>query len=324
MDSSEMTFPGIVDEYIQEKFAMGCRFDKGALMLRRIVAIQHEIDRGKPTLSRNVVERWAEKTPWENETNRSHRISMIRGLADFMIRMGYSACDVPRRFCQIREYSYAPYIFSEKELGMVLGSVDRLCDKGISCHANLIFPLVFRLLVGCGLRITETLLIGKDDVNLANGTLLLLNTKNKKERVIPIAASLTERCRIYVAETRFVREFSDSPYLFPTKEGHAYNSGTVYAVFRKALHAAGISHGGKGKGPRLHDLRHTYAVRVLNRWVREGKNLTIALPHLAIYMGHAGLKASQHYLRLTAEMYPELLKAVEEKYGWVIPEAYRA
>jgi integrase len=101
-----------------------------------------------------------------------------------------------------------------------------------------------------------------------------------------------------------------------------YNSRTAYDLFRKALSIAGISHGGKGKGPRLHDLRHTYAVRVLNKWVQAGNNLTTALPYLAIYMGHEGLKASQHYLRLTAMMFPELLQTVEKKYGWIIPEVY--
>jgi len=56
--------------------------------------------------------------------------------------------------------------------------------------------------------------------------------------------------------------------------------------------------------------------------VQEGRDLTTALPHLAIYMGHEGLKASQHYLRLTAVMFPHLIRTVEKEYGWVIPEAY--
>ena len=101
-----------------------------------------------------------------------------------------------------------------------------------------------------------------------------------------------------------------------------YSSGTAYRLYRKALRLSDISHGGRGKGPRLHDLRHTFAVRVLNKWVRDGKNLTTALPYLAIYMGHEGLKACQHYLRLTAVMFPELIRTVEKEYGWIIPEAY--
>ena len=96
----------------------------------------------------------------------------------------------------------------------------------------------------------------------------------------------------------------------------------VHSLYRKALRLSGISHGGRGKGPRLHDVRHTFAVRVLNKWVRDGKNLTTVLPYLAIYMGHEGLKACQHYLRLTAVMFPELIETVEKEHGWIIPEAY--
>jgi len=183
--------------------------------------------------------------------------------------------------------------------------------------------MVFRILLGCGTRITETLRIGKQDVDLDNGTILLLNAKNKKERVIPMAASVTERCRTYAAESSLVRGFGPSEWFFPNAEGKPYDSGSLYSFYRTALRRAGISHGGRGRGPRIHDLRHTFAVRVLQRWVRNGRDLTTALPHLAIYMGHEGLKASQHYLRLTATMFPELIKTVEKEFGWVIPEAHR-
>ena len=137
-----------------------------------------------------------------------------------------------------------------------------------------------------------------------------------------MAASLVEKLRPYRAKSQLFRRFDSFHWFFPNKQGVPYRSDTAYRLFRKALSVAGISHGGKGKGPCLHDLRHTYAVRVLNRWVQEGKSLTTALPYLAIYMGHEGLKASQHYLRLTATMFPELIRTVENKYGWVIPEAY--
>jgi len=322
MKPRKETFAKIVDEYVQEKRATGYRFDKGSRMLHRIVDIQEEIDHGTPRLSRELVERWIEKTPWESETNRSHRISVLRGLGVYMVRMGYDAIIVPQRLAPLKDYTYTPYIFSDREIGSVLGTVDQLCATGISTHSDLVFPLVFRILVGCGSRITETLQIEKKDFDVENGTVSLLNTKNRKERIIPMAESLVEKCREYVCNSQSIRSFNSSRWFFPNKEGTPYNSATAYGLYRKALRLAGISHGGRGKGPRLHDLRHTFAVRVLNKWVREGRNLTTALPYLAIYMGHEGLKASQHYLRLTAVMFPELIKTVEKEYGWVIPEAY--
>jgi len=316
------SFQQIVDAYIVEKRSIGLKFDKGAQVLRRIVALQMQLDRGVPLLSRKTVETWTEKTPWESEVNRSHRICIIRGLGKYMVRMGYTAYIVPDRLAPFQDYIYAPYIFSDKEHGLLLASVDALCKQTPSEHASLVFPLLFRMLVGCGLRITEALSIEKQDVDLENGTLLLLNAKNKKERIVPMAYSLCEACRKYAFNIQLVRGANKSQYFFPNPEGKAYIASTAYSRFRQALWFAGISHGGRGRGPRLHDLRHTFAVRVLNKWVREGKDLTTALPYLSVYMGHVGLKATQHYLKLTAEMFPELIKTVEETYGWVIPEAY--
>lgn len=315
-------FAQIVDDYVQEKRAIGYRFDKGSQMLLRIVDIQKKIDNGIPRLSRKLVERWIEKTPWENETNRSSRISVLRGLGAYMVRMGYDAIIVPKRLTLVKDYAYTPYIFSDRELGSLLGTVDQLCTTGISTHSDLVFPVVFRILIGCGSRITETMQIEKKDVDVENGTLSLRNTKNRKERILPMSESLVHRCREYVCNSQSIRSFNSSRWFFSNKKSIPYNSGTAYGLYRKALRLSGISHGGRGKGPRLHDLRHTFAVRVLNKWVRDGKDLTTALPYLAIYMGHEGLRACQHYLRLTAVMFPELIRMVEKEHGWIIPEAY--
>jgi integrase len=236
--------------------------------------------------------------------------------------MGYDTNVISRRLAPQRDYPYTPYIFSERELGLMLGAIDHLCEKGLSRQSDLIFPIVFRILIGCGTRITETLHIEKSDVDLENGTLILRHTKDAKERIVPMATSLVDRCRLYQTKCQVFQSFDGTPCFFPNKQGVPYSSETAYRLFRRALSFAGISHGGKGKGPRLHDLRHTYAVRVLNRWVQAGNNLTTALPYLAIYMGHEGMKASEHYLRLTTTMFPELVQTVETKYGWVIPEAY--
>ena len=160
MEQREKTFAQIVGDYVQEKRAIGYHFGKASRTLRRIVDIQEEIDHDTPRLSRELVERWIEKTAWENETNRSHRISVLRGLGVYMLRMGYDAIIVPQRLALVKDYAYVPYIFSDRELGSLLGTVDQLCATGISTHSDLVFPLVFRILIGCGSRITETLQIG--------------------------------------------------------------------------------------------------------------------------------------------------------------------
>ncbi len=318
--SNERTFPTVVAEYIEEKRAMGIKFEKAAMILKTICLLQEETDKGIPVLSRKLFERWSQQTTWETQTNRSQRISVLRGLSIYMIRLGYPAVPVPVRFSPCREYGYTPYIFSDEELGKILRVVDESCNEEPVTQLEKELPIIFRLLIGCGFRITETLNIRRDDIDLEDMTILLRKTKNMKERIVPIADSLNERLQVYLGRTELIPGYFDSGLLFQNGHGKPHEGSSVYIKFREYLWKAGIPHGGRGKGPRLHDLRHTYAVRVMNKWVRDGHNLTTSLPYLAIYMGHSGLKASQHYLRLIVQMYPHLLGMVDDCYGWVIPE----
>lgn len=77
---------------------------------------------------------------------------------------------------------------------------------------------------------------------------------------------------------------------------------------------------GPGKGPRLHDIRHTFAVHCLNNWVLSGEELTAALPVLSRYLGHNGLTGTQKYLQLTAQMYPDIVAKLETQFGGLIPQ----
>ena len=74
-------------------------------------------------------------------------------------------------------------------------------------------------------------------------------------------------------------------------------------------------------GPRLHDFRHGLAVNCLKKWVMAGNDLTIMLPYLAAYMGHSDFRATQYYLRLTSDLYPDILRRVEAEFSYVIPES---
>jgi integrase len=94
----------------------------------------------------------------------------------------------------------------------------------------------------------------------------------------------------------------------------------VYKGYRELLWKARISFLGKGKGPRLHDLRHTFCVHTLVKQVRDEIDLYVALPILSTYVGHSSVEATQRYVRLTAEAYPELIEKVSQTCAYVIPE----
>ena len=83
--------------------------------------------------------------------------------------------------------------------------------------------------------------------------------------------------------------------------------------------ACGIPHRGRGKGPRVHDIRHTFAVHTIERWYKEGTDLGVMLPVLATYLGHQGLAGTQRYLRLTPDIFPDITALLEKTVGCVIP-----
>lgn len=95
--------------------------------------------------------------------------------------------------------------------------------------------------------------------------------------------------------------------------------GNVNRNFRRFLWQARISHGGRGHGPRVHDLRHAFAVNNLRNWFAQGHDVSALLPVLQTYMGHASLRDTAYYLRLTAECYPDITTKVQRAIGDVIP-----
>jgi len=97
--------------------------------------------------------------------------------------------------------------------------------------------------------------------------------------------------------------------------------GNVEKNLRRFLWQAGISHGGRGKGPRVHDFRHTMAVHCLRRWVLEEKDLRAYLPVLQAYLGHVSLSDTAYYLHLTADLFPNITEQVERAFGNIIPKA---
>ena len=154
------------------------------------------------------------------------------------------------------------------------------------------------------------------DVDLSQGIVTVRQGKFRKDRLVPLALSLVNRLRKYAAS---LENRPLDAILFPAPDGGPFSLRTVYGLFRKLLLKCGIAHAGRGKGPRIHDLRHTFAVHTLLRWYRDGEDLDAKLPLLATYLGHQHLSGTQRYLHLTAELFPEITARVDALFGEVIP-----
>ena len=133
-----------------------------------------------------------------------------------------------------------------------------------------------------------------------------------------MSVSLIERCRQY---SKTVHPYPvPEAYYFPALDGKPMTVGNVYRNFRRFLWRAGISHGGRGYGPRICDFRHLYAIHCLKKWVEQKKDLMAYLPVLKTYMGHYSFKDTAYYLRLTADVFPDITLKLETRYPKIIPQ----
>jgi integrase len=189
--------------------------------------------------------------------------------------------------------------------------------EGHSIYQHLFYPLLFRLLYGCGLRLNEALTLKIKEVDLESEILTIRGAKFDKDRLVPMCESLAQKCRDFI-EIRHKPKDPNS-LLFPSPDGGIYSHSAIYAKYRKTLKNAGVSYGGRGHGPRIHDFRHTFAVHCLRKWMRNGNDVENALMYLSAYMGHVNTVGTHTYLRLTAELFPDIIAKVETFAGDIVP-----
>ena len=306
----------LMEKFIQEKQACGYRYHTA----RGILACFDRFLCGQTMdgceLPRALSWRWLAKQPHESANTQRARISVVRQFAMYMCKLGYRA-DVPDRALAAKpSFRFMPRIFTRAEVQQLFHAVDRLKPVALSPQRHLIMPEVFRLLYGCGFRINEVLHLRVADVDLSHGVLTVREAKSGKDRLVPPALPLMQRLGAYAAN---LGPRPSDAYFFPSPRGGRVSHAAVYWLFRELLLRCGISHGGRGKGPRVHDLRHTFAVHTLQRWYHEGADLDAKLPVLATYLGHQSLDGTQDYLHLTAELFPEIIGRSNAAFGDVIP-----
>ena len=266
-------------------------------------------------LTKELADKWSEKRPNESDVTRYKRVNCIKSFSVYLNNLGYKSY-IPKQTKSYRT-TFTPYIFSQEELKSFFTASDTIDVFGTSTMKYII-PIVFRVIYGCGLRANEALSLKCLDVHLDERYIIIRNPKNGRDRMLPLSDSLTNICSLY--QKRYLKKHSIKDYFFTQKNMKKYTSDALYDWFRKILWKAGISHGGKGIGPRVHDLRHSFSVHSLESMSRRGLDLYYSLPILSKYLGHQSLEATDKYVRLTSEMYPELISEVNQLCAYVFPE----
>jgi len=310
-------FADQIADFIAVKQALGFKYVAEADELSRFSQFTVELGVREPILTRDVVQAWNVQRPDEGVRNNRRRVSMLRQFALHLNTLGHDAYVAPaERFPLYPQF--VPYIFTEDEIARIFRCSDNLYPNRRSVM-HYVMPVLVRLLYSCGLRISEAVSLLNRDVDLHDGLLQIRGSKFGKDRQVPMSPSMLETCRTY---SRVVhRRSSGDDYYFKKATGKPITADNAYRRFREVLWDAGISHGGKGSGPRLHDLRHTFAVHSLKQAAERQVDVYVALPILSTFLGHSSVTATEQYLRLTPDVFPDIAAAMEEVFTGVAPEA---
>lgn len=309
-------FKDHIQNYVELKQAVGYKYDTEAHTLRRFDQFTVEKYTEVSSLTKEMVLEWCSKRAYEAQANQCSRASVIREFGKYLESIGAKVYILPKGYYPT-EPQYMPYIYTIDELAKFFAETDK-CRYSCECpYRHHIMPVIFRMIYMCGLRVSEARLLKVADVDLERGILAIHHSKKDNSRLVPMSDSLTKRCQIFSKSVHPYPVAGD--YYFPALDDKPMTPINLYHNFRRFLWRARISHRGRGKGPRIHDLRHTYAVNCLKKWSEQEKDLTVYLPILKTYMGHDSFNDTAYYLRMTADVFPDITLKMETHYLSLIP-----
>lgn len=297
----------VIRDFLNEKRSLGYNYETEERHLRRIDQLANSLSLNEVKITRELANEYLKKKSYEKLINISHRAQVLRELSRYMVRFGYEAYIIPQLPPSYYRSDFVPYIFSDEELSRLFAAIDKWAVSksldGQYYPQRKKYPVIFRILYSTGMRISEVLKLKLKDIDFVNHTFTIREAKNHSERIIPVHTSIIQIISLFTDEEKI---YDINEYIFKgqNKDNHVDRK-TVEEFFRKFLSLANIPH--PKDGPRIHSLRHTFCVHRLKLWVLEGRDITALFPYLCAYMGHKDTRCTEYYLRLTADLYPDIV-----------------
>lgn len=306
-------------QFIQYKRSLGYKY--GARSIRAMKELNQYLTEngdgsGGTALAKPVVLGYSNKRDGEEPMTRQMRESFIRQFAIYLNSLGIPAYVAPVR--KKEKGTFTPYIFTRRQICDILKAADSMMYEYRSPNHHYVYPFLLRLLYCCGLRISEALSLDIQDIDFDEKILKIKQAKYNNSRLVPISDSLSGALEKYMQQVGYSRD--GSGLLFRNRRGEAYRTHSILCRFKKLLAEAGIPCTENGRLPRIHDVRHTFAVHSLEQMARQGMDTYLAIPYLAEYMGHRKIQCTEQYLRFTADAYGDVVDTMAPYYKNLFPK----
>ena len=271
-------------------------------------------------LTDGVVSKWLKTLTCKPLSKRNY-VGHIRRFARYLNALEIPAYE-PELF-RIQS-NFVAYTFSDEEFAAIIHAADSLATiKRKGNNSSYVFPMLLRILYGCGVRLGEALALRWCDINFDSKVITIRKAKNHKQRIVPISNSLAETLKLY--NGRMFKDNPNSNILFESSrmKGYPYLPVTFRLWFSQILEQAGISNIRSKPSERIispHTLRHYFTFKSFLKSEAEGRSLEESGPRLAAYLGHESLLGTEKYITTNYVLYKGSHSRMEESVGNLFPE----
>ncbi len=290
-------FAGRLEDYLQLRRSLGHKLETAGRLLPGFVAYLDAI--GAETVTVSVALAWAQQPETDPTTSvRARRMGVVRGFARYMAGIDPRTQVPPAGLVTYRQRRRQPYLYSPADVRALM----RAARRGIALPLRAAtMETIIGLLATTGMRVGEAIRLDSADLNWDEGWLAVLQTKFRKSRQLPLHPSTMNALARYTRTRDRLAPLPDSPAFFISTTGTRLLYPNISLTFRTLVRATGIGAGSSSR-PRIHDLRHSFAVQTLTDWAREGSDIQARLPWLSTYLGHTEPRYTYGYLSAAPEL----------------------
>jgi integrase/recombinase XerD len=297
-----------LDDYLSLRRGMGFKLARDEKLLAQFLAYLEAHHATTITIDHCVA--WASAPLQASPGWLTFRMSVVRGFATYLHAIDPATEIPPSNLFPARAHRAVPYLYSDAEI-----------DALITAASGLRYPLgvaTYRTLIGLlavtGMRIGEAIRLDVRDLDLDRGLLVVRKSKLGKSRLIPLHPTAVSALGDYLRRRTQLppRPPVSTPALFVSTAGTRLRYENVSVTFIKLVRRARLRARSASCRPRLHDFRHTLAVRTLLEWYRDGGDVQSRMPLLSTWLGHADPKNTYWYLSAAPELLAEAARRLEK------------
>jgi len=299
-----------VDDYIALRRSLGFKLREYGVCLHEFVSFLEE--NGAEHITKKLAVEYSTRCQHEKSVTWALRLCIIRGFARYRRGDDPKTEIPPIGLLRFRSQRARPYVYSDDEIcrllqaALKIESPHKIQPRTYHC--------LFGLLAVTGLRVGEAISLQTQDVDWTDGVLTIRGAKFGKSRLVPLHSTTSTMLRDYAKLRDEIFAGKPASHFFVTSHGTKLEKPNLSRIFRELSRQIGIRKPDERHGPRIHDLRHRFAIETLLRWYRGGEEVGRLMPVLSTFLGHSNVSGTYWYLSNTPELMGAAGKLLENRW----------